>query len=128
MHSPRKRTSFSSRRSGPLAASVASAILVLLAGCSSSPVYYHKSPLRHVVVLDKREISVLQLDEDRWEAYGGKQGGLFASDMEAQRKRQIEAIEKVSGCKVTTAVYPPGQSEELLLLQAIVDCSARLGG
>ena len=108
---------------------VAACILVAaLAGCQGSPVYYHKSPLRHVVVLDKREISVLQLDDNRWEAYGGKQGGLFASDMEAQRNRQIQAIEKVSGCKVTTAVYPPDQSDEHLLMQAVVDCSARLGG
>ena len=57
-----------------------------------------------------------------------KQGGLFASDMEAQRNRQIQAIEIVSGCKVTTAVYPPDQSDEHLLMQAVVDCSARLGG
>ena len=127
MHRPRTRTPAQTHRPTLQAAAIC-ALVALLAGCQASPVYYHKSPLRHVVVLDKREISVLQLDDNRWEAYGGKQGGLFSSDMDLQRNRQIEAIEKVSGCKVTTAVYPPDQSDEHLLLQAVVDCSARLGG
>ena len=127
MHRPRMRTPAQKYRPTLQAAAIC-ALAALLAGCQGSPVYYHKSPLRHVVVLDKREISVLPLDDNRWEAYGGKQGGLFASDMEAQRNRQIQAIEKVSGCKVTTAVYPPDQSDEHLLMQAVVDCSARLGG
>ena len=127
MHRPRTRTSAPKHRATLQAAAIC-ALVALLAGCQGSPVYYHKSPLRHVVVLDKREISVLQLDDNRWEAYGGKQGGLFSSDMDLQRNRQIQAIEKVSGCKVTTAVYPPDQSDEHLLLQAVVDCSARLGG
>ena len=123
----RTRASAAGRRPTQLAAACG-ALAVLLAGCQSSPVYYHQSPLRHVVVLDKREISVLPLGDNRWEAYGGKQGGLLSTDMEAQRNRQIQAIEKVSGCKVTTAVYPPDQSDEHLLMQAIVDCSARIGG
>ena len=127
MHRPRTRTSAPKHRATLQAAAIC-ALVALLAGCQGSPVYYHKSPLRHVVVLDKREISVLQLDDNRWEAYGGKQGGLFTTDMEVQRNRQIQAIEKVSGCKVTTAVYPPDQSDEHLLMQAVVDCSARLGG
>lgn len=124
---PRTRA-FAAMRCPTTLVIAACALAASLAGCQSSPVYYHKSPLRHVVVLDKREISVLQLDDNRWEAYGGKQGGLFSSDMEAQRNRQIQAIEKVSGCKVTTSVYPPDQSDEHLLMQAVVDCSARLGG
>ena len=124
---PRTRAFAARRRPIPLAAACG-ALALLLAGCQSSPVYYHKSPLRQVVVLDKREISVLQLDDNRWEAYGGKQGGLLATDMEAQRTRQIQAIEKVSGCKVTNAVYPPDQSDDHLLMHAVVDCTARLGG
>lgn len=123
---PRTRAPAASHRNHVLAAACC-LVAASLAGCQSSPVYYHKSPLRHVVVLDKREISVLQLDDNRWEAYGGKQGG-FTPDPDAQRNRQIEAIEKVSGCKVTNAVYPPDQGEDRLLLQAAVDCSARLGG
>ena len=127
MHRPHTRMSTPKHRATLQAAAIC-VLAALLAGCQGSPVYYHKSPLRHVVVLDKREISVLQLDDNRWEAYGGKQGGLFTTDMEVQRNRQIQAIEKVSGCKVTTAVYPPDQSDEHLLMQAVVDCSARLGG
>lgn len=126
MHRARMRASAANHRKTVLAAACC-AVAALLAGCQSSPVYYHKSPLRHVVVLDKREISVLQLDDNRWEAYGGKQGG-YTPDMDAQRNRQIQAIEKVSGCKVTNAVYPPDQGEDRLLLQAAVDCSARMGG
>ena len=124
---PRTRA-FTARRRPILLVAACGALAVLLAGCQSSPVYYHQSPLRHVVVLDKREISVLPLGDNRWEAYGGKQGGLLSTDMEAQRNRQIQAIEIVSGCKVIAAVYPPDQSEEHLLMHADVDCSARLGG
>ena len=124
---PRTRAFAARRRPIPLAAACG-ALALLLAGCQSSPVYYHQSPLRQVVVLDKREISVLPLGDNRWEAYGGKPAGPLSNDREAQRNRQIQAIEKVSGCNVISAVYPPGQSDDHLLMHADVDCSARLGG
>ena len=36
-----------------------------LVGCQGSPVYYHRDPARQIVVLDKREISIIALGENR---------------------------------------------------------------
>ena len=75
------------------------ASLLALLGCQQNPVYYHKHPARQVVVLDGKEISVLPLGEDRWEAYG-KPVGRDPEDVEVLRQRQVRAIELVSGCRV----------------------------
>ena len=34
-------------------------VAVFLVGCQGSPVYYHRDPARQIVVLDKREISII---------------------------------------------------------------------
>jgi hypothetical protein len=103
-------------------------VLVLLTGCQSSAVYYHRDVQKHVVVLDKREVSVLPLGLNQWEAYGGKQGGLFSSDLDKQKARQIKAIEIVSGCLVIDSIYPADHQEDKLLLRATVDCKQKPGG
>ena len=98
------------------------AIAVLfLVGCQSSPVYYHRDPARQVVVLDKREISIIPLGNNRWEAYGGRQGGMNP-DLALQTARQIEAIEKVTGCRVVASEYVPGHEKDRMLIHATVAC------
>jgi hypothetical protein len=104
------------------------AVLVLLSGCQGSPVYYHRDVQKHVVVLDKREVSVLPLGHNQWEAYGGKEGGLFSTDLDKQKARQIKAIETVSGCLVTDSIYPADHQQDKLLLRASVNCSQKPGG
>jgi len=103
-------------------------VLMLLTGCQSSAVYYHRDVQKHVVVLDKREVSVLPLGQNQWEAYGGKQGGLFSTDLDKQKARQIKAIEIVSGCLVIDTIYPAEHQEDKLLLRATVDCKQKPGG
>lgn len=103
------------------------ATVVVLAGCQSSPAYYHRDVQRHVVVLDKREISVLPLGKDLWEAYGGRQGGSDEVAMSKQKDRQIKAIETVSGCKVVNAIYPEENNDKKLLIRATVDCNKKPG-
>jgi hypothetical protein len=103
-------------------------VLALITGCQSSPVYFHRDIQKHVVVLDKREVSVLPLGHNQWEAYGGKQGGLFSTDLDKQKARQIKAIEIVSGCLVTDSIYPADHQQDKLLLRATVDCTQKPGG
>ena len=103
-------------------------VLGLLTGCQSSAVYYHRDVQKHVVVLDKREVSVLPLGYHQWEAFGGKQGGVFSTDLDKQKARQIKAIEIVSGCLVTDSLYPAEHQEDKLLLRATVDCTNKPGG
>ena len=46
-------------------------VVFFLAGCQSSPVYYHRNPARQIIVLDKREMSIIPLGDHKWVAYGG---------------------------------------------------------
>lgn len=101
------------------------AVAGTLAGCQGSAVYYHRDPSRQIVVLDKREISIVPLGQDRWEAFGGKQGGLFGTDYEKQKARQIEAIEKATGCRVVSTEFPEKNNDKKLLIRATVDCAAQ---
>ena len=101
--------------------SLVAVVAVLLAGCQGSPVYYHRDPARQIVVLDKREISIIPLGENRWEAYGGKEGG-FTPDLGVQKARQVAGIEKVTGCRVVNAQVVPGHEADGLLLHATVSC------
>lgn len=98
-----------------------------LAGCQGSAVYYHRDPARQIVVLDKREISIIPLGQDKWEAFGGKQGGLFGTDYDKQKARQIEAIEKVTGCRVVSTEFPEKNNDNKLLIHATVDCTKQPG-
>lgn len=103
------------------------AVVSVLVGCQGSAVYYHRDPSRQIVVLDQREISIISIGTDKWEAYGGKQGGSSESDLEKQKARQIEAIEKVTGCRVVSTEFPKEKNDNRLLIHATVDCSAQLG-
>jgi hypothetical protein len=103
------------------------AIASALAGCQGSAVFYHRDPARQIIVLDQREISIIALGNNKWEAFGGKQGGWFSSDDDKQKARQIEAIEKATGCKVTSTEFPVQNNEKKLLIHATVDCTAQLG-
>jgi hypothetical protein len=103
------------------------AIASALAGCQGSAVFYHRDPARQIIVLDQREISIMALGNNKWEAFGGKQGGWFSSDDDKQKARQIEAIEKATGCKVTSTEFPVQNNEKKLLIHATVDCTAQLG-
>jgi len=38
---------------------LATLVGLFLVGCQSSPVFYHRDPARQIVVLDKREISII---------------------------------------------------------------------
>lgn len=98
-----------------------------LAACQGSAVYYHRDPARQIVVLDQREISIIPLGNDKWEAFGGKQGGLFGVDYEKQKARQIEAIEKVTGCRVIATEFPEKNNDNKLLIHATVDCQSQPG-
>ncbi len=109
----------------PFVASMA--VVSALAGCQGSAVYYHRDPGRQIVVLDQREISIIPLGNDMWEAYGGKQGGWFGTDFDKQKTRQIEGIEKVTGCRVISTEFPDKKNDNKLLIHAKVDCSAQLG-
>jgi len=93
-----------------------------LMGCQASPVYYHRDPSRQIVVLDKREISIIALGENRWEAYGGKDGGM-KPDLGVQKARQVAGIEKVTGCRVVNAQVVPGHEVDGMLLHATVSCA-----
>ena len=95
---------------------------LFLVGCQSSPVFYHRDPARQIVVLDKREISIIPLGENQWEAYGGKQGGMNP-DLALQKARQVAAIEKVTGCRVVNAQFVPGHEFDGMLLHATVSCT-----
>jgi hypothetical protein len=97
-------------------------VAVFLVGCQGSPVYYHRDPARQIVVLDKREISIIALGENRWEAYGGKEGGM-KPDLDVQKARQVAAIEKVTGCRVVNAQVVPGHEVDGMLLHATVSCA-----
>ncbi len=97
-------------------------VAVFLVGCQSSPVFYHRDPARQIVVLDKREISIIPLGENRWEAYGGKEGGM-KPDLGVQKARQITAIEKVTGCRVVNAEFVSGHEVDGMLLHATVSCA-----
>ena len=103
---------------------IATAVFFLV-GCQGSPAYYHRDVQRHVVVLDKREVSVLPLGKDLWEAYGGKQGGSDQAALDKQKARQVKAIETVSGCTVINALYPEEAQKDKLLLRATVDCTRK---
>jgi len=102
-------------------------VVSILVGCQGSPVYYHRDPSRQIIVLDQREISIISLGKDKWEAYGGKQGGSSAEDFEKQKARQIEAIEKATGCRVISTEFPEQKNHNRLLIHATVDCAAQLG-
>lgn len=103
------------------------AVISTLAGCQGSAVFYHRDPTRQIVVLDQREISVISLGNNQWEAFGGKQGMWSSADDERQKARQIEAIEKVTGCKVVSTTFPAKNNDNKLLIHATVDCTAQLG-
>jgi len=97
-------------------------VAVFLVACQGSAVYYHRDPARQIVVLDKREISIIPLGENHWEAYGGKEGGM-KPDLGVQKARQVAAIEKVTGCRVVNAQFVPGHEVDGLLLHATVSCA-----
>jgi len=97
-------------------------VAIFLVGCQGSPVYYHRDPARQIVVLDKREISIIPLGENRWEAYGGKEGGM-KPDLGVQKARQVAAIEKVTGCRVVNAQFVLGHEVDGMLLHATVSCA-----
>jgi hypothetical protein len=102
--------------------SLVAVVALLLVGCQGSPVYYHRDPARQIVVLDKREISIIPLGENRWEAYGGKEGGM-KPDLDVQKARQVAGIEKVTGCRVVNAQVVPGHEVDGMLLHATVNCA-----
>jgi hypothetical protein len=98
------------------------ASLLTLLGCQQSPVYYHKHPARHVVVLDGKEISVLPLGEGRWEVYG-KPVDRDTDEAEPLRLRQIRAIELVSRCRVDSQTIDV--TGEPGVLRAKVQCPTK---
>ena len=98
-----------------------------LAGCQGSAVYYHRDPARQIVVLDQREISIISLGNDKWEAYGGKQGGWIGTDYDKQKARQIKAIELITGCRVSSTEFPDKKNDNKLLIHATVDCTGQPG-
>lgn len=98
------------------------ASLFLIGGCQMSPVYYHKHPAKQVVVLDEKEISVLALGGDRWEAFGKPQGS-SPEAQEKQQQRQVKAIEIVSGCRVLTDTVSMAAKPGLLTAQ--VQCAKK---
>lgn len=98
------------------------ASLLFIGGCQVSPVYYHKHPAKQVVVLDEKEISVLALGEDRWEAFGKPQGS-SPQAQEQQQLRQVKAIEIVSGCLVLPETVSMAAKPGLLTAQ--VQCAKK---
>ncbi len=90
--------------------------LALLAGCST-PVFYHSDPARHVIVLDRQPVSVLQIQDDQWQAWGA--GSSRSPGNNEQLQRQISAIEIVSQCSVVKSVLDP---EDARKLTATVRC------
>jgi hypothetical protein len=101
---------------------ILAASLLALLGCQQSPVYFHKHPARHVVVLDGKEISVLPLGEDRWEAYG-KPADRDTEDAQQLRQRQLRAIDLVSSCRVDPQTIDT--SDEPGVLKAKVQCQTK---
>jgi hypothetical protein len=101
---------------------LATLVGLFLVGCQSSPVFYHRDPARQIVVLDKREISIIPLGENQWEAYGGREWGM-KPDLEVQKARQVAAIEKVTGCRVVKAQYAPEHEVDGMLMHATVSCA-----
>lgn len=90
--------------------------LSLLAGCAT-PVFYHSDPARHVIVLDRHPVSILQTGDDQWQAWGA--GSSRSPGNNEQLQRQISAIEIVSRCTVIKSVLDP---EDARKLTATVRC------
>ena len=74
------------------------------------------------MVLDGKEISVLPLGEDRWEAYG-KPADQDTENAQQLRLRQIRAIELVSSCRVDSQTIDT--SGDPGVLKAKVQCQTK---
>jgi len=82
--------------------------LMTVAGCTT-PVFHHDAANRHVVVLDRQPISVLNTGEDSWQAWGGS----TRPSGNEQFSRQVKAIEIVSGCSVQKVQVDPEDKRKL---------------
>ena len=91
--------------------------LLTLAGCSTA-VFHHNDPSRHIVVLDREPVSVVQSGNNQWEAWGAG-SARTSSGSTGRLDRQIKAIQIVSGCSVTQSSVDPDDARKLT---ATVSC------
>lgn len=92
-------------------------VIMSIGGCETSVAWYYNHPGRRIVMVDGLEVSVVPRRANEFDSFGGDE---YTSTNTARlRARQIQAIEEVSGCKVTTSDYMPGS----WVLQTVVKCS-----
>lgn len=79
---------------------------------------------RSAVVVDGQPYEIGQLTESTWTAISKAGSGATAATnaSSAHRSAVLQAIERVSGCKVTDSDYSPQARQ----LDAQVDCAGRL--
>ncbi len=77
---------------------------------------------RSAVVVDGQPYEIGQLTESTWTAISKAGSGAAANSSIAHRSAVLQAIERVSGCKVTDSDYSPQARQ----LDAQVDCAGRL--
>jgi hypothetical protein len=82
------------------------AVLMSIAGCETSAVWYASHPQRQTVSIDGLDVNVVPRRDGEFDAWGGDEG--TKTSMPSLKARQIRAVETVSRCKVTDAEYMPG--------------------
>lgn len=92
-------------------------LIVLIAGCTSSPVWYASHPDKKVVTVDGYNINIVPRGVDKYDAWGGDEGSDTSTPL--LKARQIRAVEMVSKCKVAAAELIPSS----WILQTVVTCS-----
>ncbi len=90
--------------------------LFFLAACKTSAVWYETHPDRKDVMIDGHEISVVPNGTNQYDAFGGTDG--LDTNMSKVKQRQIQGIEKITGCKVVGAEFLMGT----YVLQTQVRC------
>lgn len=78
---------------------VIAALAALLSACATSPVWYATHPEKRVV----SDVSVVPRGQGRYDAWGGDD----SAGAPAFKTKQIQAVEKAFGCKVSSAEYMP---------------------
>lgn len=93
------------------------ALIALLAGCETSPVWYANHPQRQIVQIDGFDINVVPRGPNQYDVLGGFEG--IKTNMAALKARHIRAVELVTRCKVIGAEFIAGTD----ISQTVVNCS-----
>ena len=92
------------------------ALTLIMGACSSKPLA--EKGIGHIMYIGGSGYVISQLTNSTWTARAASKEPLATSRV-ASRKDLLDAIEQVSGCKVTTSNY----SGQNIQLDAQLDCS-----